>query len=72
MEAEFLALEGEFSIRQGTKLIDYTRISDIPEKFDHVIKFCPKIPEEPHDINDHIHINHFTDYLNMLQAREQM
>ena len=72
MEAEFLALEGEFTIRQGTKLIDYTRISDIPEKFDHVIKFCPKIPKEPHDINDQIHINHFTDYLNMLQAREQM
>ena len=54
MEAEFLALEGEFTIRQGTELIDYTRISDIPEKFDHVIKFCPKIPKEPHDINDHI------------------
>ena len=30
MEAEFLALEGEFTIRQGTELIDYTRISDIP------------------------------------------
>ena len=71
MEAEFLALEGEFTIRQGTELIDYTRISDIPEKFDHVIKFMPKLPETPHDLDDHIEMDKFTDYLHMLQAREQ-
>ena len=71
MEAEFLMLEGEFTIRQGTELKHYTKIADIPEKFDHVIKFCPKAPEEPHDVGDHIKMSRFTDYLHMLQAREQ-
>ena len=71
MEAEFLALEGEFTIRQGTELIDYTRISDIPEKFDHLIKFIPIIPESPHSEEDHEHIHKFTDFIHMLQSREQ-
>ena len=71
MEAEFLLLEGEFTIRKDGELLNFTKISDIPEKFDHVIRFLPKMPDEPHDVGDHIHINNFTDYLNMLQAREQ-
>ena len=53
MEAQFLSLEGDFVIRQGTELIEYHRISDIPDKFDHLIKFMPKYPDPPHDINDH-------------------
>ena len=71
MEAEFLALEGEFTIRQGTELIEYTRISDIPDKFDHLIKFMPKYPEPPHDINDHALMENMVNFLTMLQAREQ-
>jgi len=71
MEAQFLLLEGEFTIRKDGELLNYTKISDIPEKFDHVIRFLPNIPEEPHDVGDHVHMNHFTDYLHMLQAREQ-
>ena len=39
MEAQFLSLEGDFVVRQGTELIEYHRISDIPDKFDHLIKF---------------------------------
>ena len=45
MEAEFLLLEGEFTIRKDGELLNYTKISDIPEKFDHVIRFLPNIPE---------------------------
>ena len=71
MEAQFLALEGDFTIRQGTELVEYHRISDIPDKFDHLIKFMPKYPDPPHDINDHAHMENFTEYLSMLQAREQ-
>ena len=44
MEAQFLSLEGDFVIRQGTELIEYHKISDIPDKFDHLIKFLPKYP----------------------------
>ena len=71
MEAQFLSLEGEFVIRQGTELIEYHKISDIPDKFDHFIKFLPKYPEPPHDINDHALMENMVNFLTMLQAREQ-
>lgn len=70
MEAEFLSLEGEFTIRNGQKLYNYTRIADIPEKFDHLIKFLPKYPESPHTIEEHARMNRFTDHLYKLQERE--
>ena len=71
MQAQDIALEGDNTIRQGTELVEYHRISDIPDKFDHLIKFMPKYPDPPHDINDHAHMENFTEYLSMLQAREQ-
>ena len=48
---------------------DYIFITN--DKFDHLIKFMPKYPDPPHDINDHAHMENFTEYLSMLQAREQ-
>ena len=71
MESEFLSLEGDFTIRQGTELIEYHRISDIPDKFDHLIKFMPKYPEPPHDITDHALMENMVNFLTMLQSREQ-
>ena len=71
MEAQFLSLEGDFVIRQGTELIEYHRISDIPDKFDHLIKFMPKYPDPPHDVNDHALTENMVNFLIMLQAREQ-
>ena len=71
MEAQFLSLEGDFVVRQGTELIEYHRISDIPDKFDHLIKFMPKYQEPPHDINDHALMENMVNFLTMLQAREQ-
>ena len=71
MEAQFLSLEGDFVIRQGTELIEYHRISDIPDKFDHLIKFMPKYPAPPHDVNDHALMENMVNFLIMLQAREQ-
>ncbi len=71
MEAQFLSLEGDFVIRQGTELIEYHIISDIPDKFDHLIKFMPKYPDPPHDINDHALMENMVNFLVMLQAREQ-
>ena len=71
MEAQFLNLEGDFVIRQGTELIEYHRISDIPDKFDHLIKFMPKYPDPPHDVNYHALMENMVNFLTMLQAREQ-
>ena len=71
MEAQFLSLEGDVVIRPGTELIEYHKISDIPDKFDHLIKFMPKYPDPPHDINDHALMENMVNFLTMLQAREQ-
>jgi len=70
MEAQFLLLEGEFTIRKDGELLNYTKISDIPAEFDHVIKFMPNMPDEPHDTMDHVEMGNFTEYLKLLQARE--
>ena len=71
MEAQFLSLEGDFVIRQGTELIEYHRISDIPDKFDHLIKFMPKYPDPPQDVKALALMEHMVNFLIMLQAREQ-
>ena len=36
-------MEGEYSVKIGNKVFDYTNANDIPEKFDHLIKFVPFI-----------------------------
>ena len=71
METEFQALVGDFTIKIGRELHNYSKISDIPEKFDHLIKFIPIIHESPHSEEDHEHIHKFTDFIHMLQSREQ-
>ena len=71
MEAQFLSLEGDFVVRQGPELIENHKISDITDKFDHLIKFMPKYPDPPHDINDHALMENMVNFLTMLQAREQ-
>jgi hypothetical protein len=42
-------MQGEYSVKIGNKVFDYTNINDIPRKFDHLIKFVPKEPPEPHN-----------------------
>ncbi len=71
MEEAFLALEGDFTVKTGQTCTEYHKISEIPEKFDHLIKFIPNIPPSPHSEDDHGHMAHFNDYIHMLQAREQ-
>ena len=38
----------EFIIKDKGNLTTYTNYEDIPKVFDHVIKFLPEIPPEPH------------------------
>ena len=71
MEEDFLALEGVFIVKTGQTVTEYQKISEIPEKFDHLIKFAPNIPPSPHSAHDHEHLDHFVDYMKMLQVREQ-
>ena len=50
---------GEYTVKIGNKLFDYTNVDDIPEKFDHLIKILPTLPPEPHSQEDHDYINTF-------------
>ena len=62
---------GEYTVKIGNKLFDYTNVDDIPEEFDHLIKFVPKEPPEPHTQEDHDYINTFPKKFKEVFAREQ-
>ena len=64
-------LEGKFVIREQDKLIEYDRCGDLPDEFDHLIKFEPKIPEPPHSVNDHIEMSRYSEYLQKLCSRQR-
>ena len=44
---------GTFSVRVGSRLITVDHWDKLPEKFDHLICFDPKIPDGPHTSEDH-------------------
>lgn len=46
---------------------DYTQI---PDNFDHVIKFIPEIPDGPHSHAQHEEIDQWNDRLTALIAKE--
>jgi|TARA_B100001094_G_scaffold105078_1_gene101244 hypothetical protein len=62
---------GEYTVKIGDKLFDYTNVNDIPEKFDHLIKFQPTFPEEPHTEEEHREIATYNVKLQELMKREQ-
>ena len=43
-----MILTGEFVVLKDKKLLKFTKYSDIPESFEHVISFKPDYPEGPH------------------------
>tara|TARA_B100000475_G_C14849650_1_gene252809 strand:- start:354 stop:560 length:207 start_codon:yes stop_codon:yes gene_type:complete len=50
---------GEYTVKINDELFEYTNANDIPKKFDHLIKFVPTEPPEPHTQEDHDYINTF-------------
>ena len=62
-------MQGEYSVKIGDKVFNYTNADDIPEKFDHLIKFLPKIPPEPHTQEDHDYINSFVPKMREIEKR---
>ena len=60
---------GEYIVKIGNKLFDYTNVDDIPEEFDHLIKFLPKAPPEPHTEEEHEHIDGFMNKFREIQKR---
>ena len=60
---------GEYTVKIGNKLFDYTNVDDIPEEFDHLIKFLPTLPPEPHTPEEHDLIDSFMPKMREIQKR---
>ena len=60
---------GEYIVKIGNKLFDYTNVDDIPKEFDHLIKFLPTLPSEPHTQADHDYINSFVPKMREIEKR---
>jgi len=61
----------EFVIMRNGKLETYTRYEDIPDNFEHVIKFLPEIPEGPHTHEEHDEIAIWNERLQKLMEKEK-
>ena len=64
-------MKGEYVIKINGELITYTDYDDIPDTFDHVIKFNPDWPESPHTQEDHDLMAVFNDKLQVLMEIEK-
>ena len=64
-------MQGQYVVKIDNKTFEYTDANDIPKKFDHLIKFVPKEPSEPHSQKDHDYINTFPEKFKEVFAREQ-
>ena len=64
-------MKGEYVIKINGELITYTDYDDIPNTFDHVIKFNPDWPEEPHTQEDHDLMAVFNNKLQRLMEIEK-
>ena len=61
----------DFQFIVNGKLNKYTRLEDIPEEFEHVIKFVFDIPPEPHTEEEHAEIALWNDRLQDLMEKER-
>ena len=60
----------EFVFRIDGKLVTVHNWDDVPEQFDHVIKFAPEVPEPPHTEEQHEEIESWNSKLQELIERE--
>lgn len=61
----------EFVIKRHGKLETYTSYDEIPDSFDHVIKFLPEIPPEPHTPAQHDEVRQWNIRLQQLMEIER-
>ena len=60
----------EFKFIVNGELVTYDKYEDIPETFEHVIKFLPDIIEPPHTQEDHDELAKWNDRLQELMEKE--
>lgn len=61
----------EFVILRKGILETYNQYEDIPDDFDHVIKFRPDIPDGPHSHDEHDEIDQWNQKLQILMQKER-
>ena len=61
----------EFVFRIDGKLVTVHNWEDVPEQFDHVIKFAPAVPEPPHTEEQHEEMDKWNDRLQTLMEKER-
>jgi hypothetical protein len=61
----------EFVILRKGVLETYDKYEDIPEDFEHVIKFLPEIPDGPHTHEQHEEIDAWNEKLQLLLEKER-
>ena len=63
-------MTGEFTVMINGELVTYTNYDDIPDTFEHVIKYAPDWPEPPHTQEDHDYMETFNNKLQRLMEIE--
>ena len=61
----------EFQFLIDGELVTYDKYEDIPETFDHVIKFLPDMPPEPHTEEEHEEMAQWNIRLQELMEKER-
>ena len=61
----------EFVFQIDGREVTITKWDDVPEEFDHLIKFIPDIPPEPHTEEDHEEMAQWNTRLQELMEKER-
>ena len=61
----------EFQFIINGELVLYDKYEDIPEDFEHVIRFIPDVPPEPHTEEDHEEMTLWNTRLQKLMEKER-
>jgi hypothetical protein len=64
-------MKGVFVLIVDGELKTFYDYNDIPEDFDHVIKFMPDVPPGPHSHEQHEEMDKWTEMLQQLMAKEK-
>ena len=64
-------MKGEFVFLVNGETKSFLDFRDIPEEFDHVIKFVPEIPDGPHTEHQHDEIDEWNKRLQKLMEKER-
>lgn len=64
-------MKGEFVLIVDGELKTFYDYRDIPDDFDHVIKFIPDVPPGPHSHEQHEEMERWTELLQRLMDKER-